>query len=93
MAMARTALTAAQPVRCFARSVLVQRVPRARPYAKASAPRVTKAVTARIQELVDKLNTYRDAYFNQSTSLVTDADYDALVKEVTSPSPLPHLSL
>ena len=36
----------------------------------------------RIKELVALLNKYRDAYYNLSTSLVSDAEYDALFDEL-----------
>lgn len=31
-----------------------------------------------MKELVEKLNKYRDAYYNQNTSLITDREYDSL---------------
>jgi len=33
---------------------------------------------AEMKELVEKLNEYRDAYYNQNTSLITDREYDSL---------------
>jgi DNA ligase (NAD+) len=33
---------------------------------------------AEMKELVEKLNKYRDAYYNQNTSLITDREYDSL---------------
>lgn len=33
---------------------------------------------AEMKELVEKLNKYRDAYYNQNTSLITDREYDTL---------------
>lgn len=37
---------------------------------------------ARIDELVDELNRYNDAYHKQDQPLVSDAEYDALFKEL-----------
>ena len=31
-----------------------------------------------MKNLVDRLNHYRDAYYNQNTSLISDREYDAL---------------
>lgn len=31
-----------------------------------------------MKELIEKLNKYRDAYYNQNTSLITDREYDSL---------------
>lgn len=36
----------------------------------------------RIKELTNLLNTYRDAYFNDSTSIVSDYEYDTLYDEL-----------
>ena len=36
----------------------------------------------RMKELVDRLNQYRDAYYNQNESLVSDQEYDALFDEL-----------
>lgn len=36
-----------------------------------------------IRELIDKLNKYRDAYYNLSNPLVDDAEYDRLYDELT----------
>ena len=33
---------------------------------------------AEMKELVEKLNKYRDAYYNQNASLITDREYDSL---------------
>ena len=36
----------------------------------------------RMKELVTRLNQYRDAYYNQNESLVSDKEYDALFDEL-----------
>ena len=36
----------------------------------------------RIKELVDKLNTYRDGYYNENSSPVTNAKYDSMFDEL-----------
>lgn len=36
----------------------------------------------RIKELIEMLNKYRDAYYNQSESLVSDYEYDCLFDEL-----------
>ena len=63
---------------------------------------------ARVNELVDLINTHRRAYYEGNTVLISDAEYDALMKElehlenqfpelVTGDSPTPvsytHLTL
>lgn len=40
------------------------------------------ADTARIQELTTLINNYRDAYYNNNTSFVSDEEYDALCDEL-----------
>ena len=37
-----------------------------------------------MKELVDRLNRYRDAYYNQNESLVSDQEYDALFNELAA---------
>lgn len=37
-----------------------------------------------MKELVDRLNRYRDAYYNQNESLVSDREYDALFDELAA---------
>lgn len=36
----------------------------------------------RMTELVEQLNRYRDAYYNQNKSLISDREYDALFDEL-----------
>ena len=36
----------------------------------------------RVQELVDLINTHRAAYYQSNTSLISDADYDKLMREL-----------
>ena len=36
----------------------------------------------RMKELIEKLNKYRDAYYNQTESLVSDYEYDCLFDEL-----------
>lgn len=38
----------------------------------------------KMKQLVDKLNEYRDAYYNRNESLVSDQEYDALFDELTA---------
>ena len=38
----------------------------------------------RIKDLTDKLNTYRDAYYNNQTSIVSDYEYDSMFDELRS---------
>ena len=38
----------------------------------------------KMKELVDRLNRYRDAYYNQNESLVSDQEYDALFDELAA---------
>lgn len=40
--------------------------------------------TKRIKALIDKLNTYRDAYYNNQTSIVSDYEYDSMFDELQS---------
>ena len=37
---------------------------------------------ARVNELVDQINTHRRAYYEGNTVLISDAEYDALMKEL-----------
>ena len=37
---------------------------------------------ARVNELVDQINAHRRAYYEGNTVLISDADYDALLKEL-----------
>jgi len=39
-------------------------------------------ISLKIKDLVETLNKYRNAYYNQSESLVTDSEYDALFDEL-----------
>ena len=36
----------------------------------------------RMKELIEMLNKYRDAYYNQTESLVSDYEYDCLFDEL-----------
>ena len=36
----------------------------------------------KMKDLINKLNTYRDAYYNHNQMLVTDEQYDALFDEL-----------
>ena len=38
----------------------------------------------RMTELVEQLNRYRDAYYNQNKSLISDREYDALFDETST---------
>ena len=38
----------------------------------------------KMKELVDRLNRYRDAYYNQNESLISDKEYDALFDELAA---------
>lgn len=42
----------------------------------------TNDKTEQIKRLVEKLNKYRDAYYNKSKSLISDAEYDRLYDEL-----------
>ncbi|MEN9608335.1 MAG: hypothetical protein RLZZ06_266, partial [Actinomycetota bacterium] len=37
---------------------------------------------ARVNELVDQINAHRRAYYEGNTVLISDAEYDALLKEL-----------
>lgn len=41
-------------------------------------------MTSYIKELVEKLNAYRNAYYNENRSLISDAEYDKLFDELCS---------
>ena len=41
-----------------------------------------KCITDVIKELVNSLNTYRDAYYNRNESLISDKEYDMLFDEL-----------
>ena len=36
----------------------------------------------RMKELIEKLNKYRDAYYNQNESLISDREYDSLFDQL-----------
>ena len=47
-------------------------------------PKRHASAARRVSELVDELNSHRRAYYEGNTVLISDADYDALTKELES---------
>ena len=47
-------------------------------------PKRHASAARRVSELVDELNSYRRAYYEGNTVLISDTDYDALTKELES---------
>ena len=44
--------------------------------------KLDKKVVERVAELVDAINKHRSAYYQSNTSLISDADYDKLMREL-----------
>ena len=42
----------------------------------------TQKVRDRVSELVDLINKHRTSYYQSNTSLISDADYDKLMREL-----------
>ena len=43
---------------------------------------IREAAVTRVNQLVDQINSLRRAYYEGNTVLVSDAEYDALMKEL-----------